>query len=106
MESIYITLEKETCASREAIEQMSREWKATLYGSSSPNCCAYCNHHKCAVTVRQMKKKECLKKACKHLIRNEYHEIWKQRERRKEKRRERRVRLSVVGGRDEFAALG
>lgn len=106
MESIYITLEKETCVSRVTFEQVSREWKETLYGSSSPNCCAYCNHHKCAITVRQMKKKECLKKACKHLVRNESHDVWKQRERRKAKRKERKMRLAELGGRNELTVLG
>ena len=106
MESSYIILEKEVCASREAIEQVSREWKETLYGSVSPNYCAYCNHHKCEVTVRQMKKKECLKKACKHLVRNENHDVWKQRERRKTKRKERKMHLAELGGRDELTVLG
>ena len=102
----YLVLESDVCVNGGLTEQAPREWKVTLYGSSSPNCCAYCNHHKRAVTVRQMKKKECLKKECKHLIKNEYHEIWKQRERRKQKRKERKMHFSAIGERNEFAVLG
>lgn len=99
-------MERDVCINGVSIEQQSREWKPTLYGSSSPNCCAYCNHHRCALTVHQMKKKECLRKACRHLTKNECHDIWKQRERRKEKRKQRKMRLNTVGGRDELAIMG
>lgn len=65
----------------------------TLYNGHSDNCCAYCRLHNCAMTVKQMKKKECLKKQCRHLEKNEEHQIWQQRDRMKRIRKERKLML-------------
>ena len=67
--------------------------RKTLYNCYSDNCCAYCKYHNCNVTVRQLKQKECLKKQCRHLLKNEDHEYWKQRERTKQLRKERHLAL-------------
>lgn len=63
----------------------------TLYNGWSDNCCAYCKLHGCSMTAKQMRKKECLKKQCFHLVKNEEHQIWRQRARIKELRRERKA---------------
>lgn len=70
--------------------------KQTLYGCYSDNCCGYCKLHGCSMTVKQMKKKECLKKQCYHLKKNEDHPIWKQRERMKEIRKERKLAAGAI----------
>ena len=62
----------------------------TLYNGNSSNCCAYCNLHHCGVTAKQMRNKECLKKQCWHLVKNEEHPYWRQREVMKEKRNARK----------------
>lgn len=41
-----------------------------------------------------MKKKECLKKQCYHLQKNEQHAVWKQWERMKEIRKERKLAIA------------
>lgn len=33
-----------------------------MYGTESDNVCAYCRRHQKGMTVRQVRKKECLKK--------------------------------------------
>lgn len=68
----------------------------TLYNTYSDNCCAYCKHHCCSMTVKQMKKKECLKKQCHYLVKNEEHDIWRQRDRMKEIRKERKLAVAGV----------
>lgn len=67
----------------------------TLYACYSNNCCAYCKLHKCAMTVKQMKKKECLQKQCWHMQKNEEHPYWRQREVMKQKRKDRKERLNA-----------
>lgn len=66
------------------------EIKKVLYGSESNNVCAYCKRKGCYMTVKQMRKKECLKKNCNHLDKNEDHEWWKQREISKQKKKQKR----------------
>ena len=73
-----------------------RKMQRTLYSGQSDNCCAYCKLHKCGMTVKQMRRKECLKKQCYHLEKNEEHAIWKQRETMKQKRKQRKLMLSCV----------
>lgn len=68
----------------------------TLYNCYSDNCCAYCKLHGCYMTVKQMKKKECLKKQCYYLQKIEEHDIWRQRERAKRLRKERRVSINAI----------
>ncbi len=64
--------------------------KKVLYNCESNNCCAFCKLHHCAMTVKQMKKKQCLKKHCHHLVRYEEHPIWQQRARDRELRNKHR----------------
>ena len=66
----------------------------TLYNCYSDKCCGYCKHHNCGVTVKQLKHKECLKKQCHHLIKNENHDYWRQRERVKQLRKERKLAIA------------
>ena len=77
--------------------------KECLFNSYSDNCCAYCKHHHCSMTVKQMKAKGCLQKQCWHLMKNEKHQYWTQREAMKQKRIDRKKAIndyviSVSGG--------
>ena len=60
----------------------------TLYNNYSNNCCAYCKLHNCSMTVKQMRKKECLQKQCWHLEKNEARDFWRHKARMKEIRKE------------------
>ena len=65
-----------------------------LYNTHSENVVAYCRYHKCAMTVKQMKCKNCLGKQCYHLVKNEQHVYWKQREATKQKRKNRKQAIN------------
>lgn len=65
----------------------------TLYNNYSNNCRAYCKLHNCSMTVKQMRKKECLQKQCWHLEKNEAHDFWRHKARMKEIRKERKEAL-------------
>ena len=69
--------------------------KECLFNTYSNNCCAYCRLHHCSMTAKQMKKKECLKKQCWHLVKNEGHQYWKQREIVKQRRKERKDKADL-----------
>jgi hypothetical protein len=75
-------------------QERKREYK-TFYGSASSNSCAYCFKHHKALTPRQLKKRECLKRQCDALQRCE-HPLWEQREKKKEQRIARRERLEKM----------
>ena len=64
-----------------------------LFNTHSENVAAYCIHHRCSMTVRQMRTKECLRKQCRHLQKNEQHQYWKQREVTKTRRKQRKEKL-------------
>lgn len=64
-----------------------------LFNTCSNNVAAYCKHHHCGMTVKQIKAKNCLGKQCWYLQKNESHEWWKQREITKQKRKERKERI-------------
>ena len=68
--------------------------KECLFNSESNNCCAYCHYHKAFMTVKQMKCKECLNKQCRHLVKNEEHQYWRQRELVKQKRKSRKQTIN------------
>lgn len=68
--------------------------KTCLFNTQSDNCCAYCKLHKCGITVKQMRCKECLQKQCWYLQKNEEHQYWKQREATKQKRKARKMALN------------
>lgn len=61
-----------------------------LFNTYSDNIVAYCKYHHCGMTVKQMKRKNCLGKQCHHLIKNENHDHWRQREVMKQKRKDRK----------------
>jgi hypothetical protein len=46
------------------------------------------------MTPKQMECKNCLGKQCKHLKKNEEHPIWHQRAVKKQKRKQRKIRLN------------
>lgn len=64
-----------------------------LYGTQSDNVVAYCKHHRCGMTVKQMKAKNCLGKQCNYLVKNEQHAYWRQREVMKQRRKDRKKRV-------------
>lgn len=68
--------------------------KTTLYNCQSNNCCAYCRKHNCHLTVKQMRTRECLKKQCWYLVKNENHDYWRQREQIKQKRKTRKQTIN------------
>lgn len=61
-----------------------------LFHTHSNNVAAYCKYHKCGMTVKQMKAKNCLQKQCHYLVKNEQHDYWRQRDQIKQKRIERK----------------
>lgn len=61
-----------------------------LFGTHSDNIAGYCKLHKCGMTVKQIKGKQCLFKQCWHLEKNENHQWWRQREITKQKREARK----------------
>ena len=72
-----------------------RAERRVLYGCRSSNTCAFCAFHGRALTPKQMKKHSCLAKHCSALIPHE-HPFWKTREKRKQRRAERRIRLEAA----------
>lgn len=79
-----------------------RKNRRTLYGSRSENTCAYCGVHKKALTVKQMRGKQCLAKQCSALIKCD-HPFWEERGGRKEMRKRRKERLNAMLGGDARA---
>ena len=49
----------------------------TMFNGETNNWCAYCMRHHCAMTFRQMRRKECLLKQCKYLEKREEHQVWR-----------------------------
>lgn len=68
--------------------------KECLFNTNSNNVAAYCRHHHCGMTVKQMRCKDCLKKQCRYLIKNNEHQYWKQREMTKQKRKNRKQMIN------------
>ena len=68
--------------------------KACLFNTCSDNVVAYCKYHKCNMTTKQMKCKNCLGKQCWHLVKNEDHQYWRQRESMKQKRKDRKKKIN------------
>lgn len=65
-----------------------------LFNTNSDNIAAYCKHHKCGMTVKQMRCKNCLGKQCHYLIKNEEHCYWRQREITKQRRKNRKQSIN------------
>ena len=70
---------------------------ACMLGGSKRKCVGYCRLHKCTVTVKQMKNRECLKKQCGALKRLP-HPYWEEREHRKQLRKRRKEAKKEGGG--------
>lgn len=70
--------------------------KTCLFNTHSDNVAAYCKYHCCSMTPKQIKTKECLQKQCWYMVKNEEHEWWKQRERTKQKRKNRKEMLNTI----------
>lgn len=58
-----------------------------LFNTCSDNVAGYCRLHRCSMTVKQIRCKECLKKQCHYLKKNNEHSWWHQREVMKQKRK-------------------
>lgn len=67
-----------------------------LFGTQSENIAAYCKLHKCSMTVKQMRCKNCLGKECWHLEKNPNHQFWRQRELTKQKRKARKDAINQL----------
>lgn len=74
--------------------------KECLFNTRSDNVVGYCRYHHASMTVKQMKCKNCLQKECKHLVKNEEHQYWRQRELIKQKRK---IRKQVMN--EYFATI-
>lgn len=70
--------------------------KECLFNTRSNNVVGYCYYHHASMTVKQMKCKNCLQKECRHLVRNEEHQYWRQRELIKQKRKNRKQRINEL----------
>ena len=66
-----------------------------LYNTWSDNIVGDCKYHNCGVTCPQMRRKKCLQKQCEHFVKNEEHQVWKQREVMKQKRAARKEKLNM-----------
>ena len=60
----------------------------TLYHTYAKNPCGYCKKKEVSITVPQLRKKECLKKQCWHLVKYNDHPYWTQREAERRKKKE------------------
>ena len=65
-----------------------------LFNTKSNNVAAYCKHHHCGMTVKQMRQKNCLGKGCYYLVKNEQHDYWRQREVTKQRRKARKQAIN------------
>ena len=61
-----------------------------MYGAESDNVCAYCRRHKKGMTVKQVRKKEWLKKNCRYLVKYETHTKKKKSETMKQKKKKKK----------------
>ena len=68
----------------------------TLDNTYARSPCAYCKHHKCSLTVKQVKKKGCLGKGCWYLKKYD-HEWWRQRETIKAKKKQKGKYYDLLG---------
>ena len=67
-----------------------------LYNTYSDNIAAYCHNpeHPYAMTPAQITCKNCLGKRCEYFEKEEKHQIWHQRKKKKEKRMQRKQRIN------------
>lgn len=69
--------------------------KTCLFNSCSDHSVAYCKHHHCGMTVKQMKCKNCLGKQCWYFEKNEEHNYWKKKAEIKELRKKRKNEIDM-----------
>ena len=67
-----------------------RKGRACTLGGPREKVIGYCHLHKCRITVRQMKARQCLQKQCGRLQRYEEHPYWVQRAKQKAEKKERK----------------
>lgn len=79
------------------MEMCATEMVQGLYGSEfeKNRACGYCKHHNCYLTVKQLRQHDCLRKQCRHLIKEENHDWWHQREIMKQKRIDKKSRYNM-----------
>ena len=67
------------------MEENTIELLPGLYGSqiTKSRAVGYCPYHKAALTVKTMKRHECLKKQCDALQKYAEHDFWRQHEQKK-----------------------
>lgn len=82
---------EENCSEKQGAEMLQG-----LYGPriDKRHCVGYCKYHRCYMTVKQMKKKECLQKQCNALERI-LHQFWIQRELKKQKKRKDKLKENL-----------
>ena len=68
---------------------MEKEYLNGLYGSQicKDRMVGYCRYHCAALTVKTMKRHECMKKQCDAFVKCESHDFWRQHEQKKERRK-------------------
>ena len=71
----------------------------SLYAGNPKSPAAICPYHQCYLTVKEMKKHDCLKKQCSYLQRIEGHSYWVQRDVAKKKRKSRKEAFEARIGR-------
>jgi len=71
---------------------MDEKVRKTFWGSESDNTCAFCYKHHLSLTPAQLRRRGCLQKQCNAFKKCD-HPIWEDRERRKELRKARKIRL-------------
>lgn len=64
-------------------------------GGPADKIVAYCRYHKCSMTLPQMRQRECLRKGC-GALRKDDHPYWKSREVTREKRAARKREKQAV----------
>lgn len=69
--------------------------KKCLYNTYSDNIAGYCHNpkHPYAMTPRQINCKNCLGKQCGYFEREESHQIWHQREIKKQKKKQKKLAI-------------
>lgn len=60
----------------------------TLYNTVARSPCAYCKQKCVSLTKKQVERKECESKKCRHFVKYEKHEYWRQQELKKRRKKE------------------
>ena len=79
------------------MEENKTELIPGLYGSQicKDRMVGYCTYHRTALTVKTMKRHECMKKQCDAFQKCEDHDFWRQHEQKKELRKARKQVLAT-----------